>query len=68
MSAKSAKTKIIPFVIIFNIAYNSYTVFLLTESDPGKFGCIPNGGDPEIVSTADFGKEKQKKMNVCWIV
>ena len=47
---QSAKTKIIPFVIIFNITYNSYTVFLLTESDPGIFGCIPTGGKPELVS------------------
>ena len=51
MSVKSAKTKIIPFVIVFNIAYNSYTVFLLTEADPGIFGCIPTGGKPELVST-----------------
>ena len=50
MSVKSAKTKIIPFVVIFSIAYNSYTVFLLTEADPGIFGCNPFGGKPEIVS------------------
>ena len=50
MSVKSAKTKIIPFVVIFNIVYNSYTVFLLTEADSGKFGCNPFGGKPELVS------------------
>ena len=50
MSVKSAKTKLIPFVVLFNIAYNSYTVFLLTEADPGISGCIPTGGKPELVS------------------
>ena len=49
MSVKSAKTKIILFVILFNVAYNSYTVFLLTEADSGKFGCNPFGGKPELV-------------------
>ena len=49
MSVKSAKTKIIPFVILFNLTYNSYTVFLLTEADPGIFGCISTGGDPKLV-------------------
>ena len=31
MSVKSAKTKIIPLVILFNLSYNSYMVFLIMD-------------------------------------
>ena len=49
MSVKSAKTKIIPLIVLFNVAYNSYKVLLLVEVDVGKFGCNPAGGKPELV-------------------
>ena len=50
MSVKSTKTKIIPLVLFINIAYNSYTVLLLTEADTGNNICNKLGGDPSIVN------------------
>ena len=59
MSVKSAKTKIIPLVILFNLSYNSYTVFLLIEADDINFGCTRTAGNPLIVSllyiTSNYG-------------
>ena len=49
MSVKSAKTKIIPLVILFNILYSSYTVFLLVKANPEKFGCIRRSTNPIVV-------------------
>ena len=50
MSVKSAKTKLIPFVLLFNLAYNSYTVFWLTKADPGILACTSHGGTSLLVS------------------
>ena len=50
MSVKSAKTRIIPLVILFNILYSSYTVFLLIKANSEKFGCIRRSTNPIVVS------------------
>ena len=54
MSVKSAKTKLIPFVLLFNLAYNSYTVFWLTKADPGILACTSHGGTSLLVSVKLF--------------
>ena len=49
MTVKSAKTKIIPLVVLFNLAYNSYTVFWLVEADPGILACNSHSGTSVLV-------------------
>ncbi len=65
MTVKKAKTRIIPAIVLVNLAYSSYQVFGLTRVDPGILACNSAKGTSMLVSRDGDEFRSSKKGAVC---
>ena len=59
MTAKAAKRKIIPLVILSSLAYTSYRALTVVKADPGILACNMISGTSLIVSCSSSSSSSE---------